>query len=602
MSGSAVAQGWSQQTSPLGTQNLGRVQFVSSTEGWATSGNGKLIHTTDGGTNWLAVTPGLNDTVSFSSNPGYALSFVNVTTGWVIGSLGTRINPKGAVLYKTTDGGVSWSRNVISPWDGGIAVQFLDSNNGWASVATGAFPNITSAIIRTTDGGNSWSTVSSALSNKIALVQFVDSDNGWILVDSLSSSGTFIPPSQILHTTNAGSTWTLQINDSSPGWFEGLDFIDANNGWVIGDSAKIFHTTNAGTTWLQVTNTGLASSARVSAVFFLNSNLGWIASQTTGTGDVVLYTTNAGASWSLQSVNVPSTIFSISFIDPNNGWLTGGLGSIAHTTSGGNSPSTLDLHIETSWNMVSVPLTLSDYRKTILFPAAISPAFAYSGSYTMQDTLRNGIGYWVKYPDTQTVSITGTLRIRDTLLLASGWNMIGSISTPIAVAQITSDPGGIVTSPFFGYSGSYTSSDSIQPGKSYWVKVNQSGKLFLASSASTVNSSNRIKIIPSGELPPAAPGSQGAATPIPALYGLEQNYPNPFNPAATISFSLPSRSFVSLKVFDVLGREVSILLADELSAGRYARQWSAEGLPSGVYFYRMQAGSFNETKKLILLR
>jgi hypothetical protein len=92
------------------------------------------------------------------------------------------------------------------------------------------------------------------------------------------------------------------------------------------------------------------------------------------------------------------------------------------------------------------------------------------------------------------------------------------------------------------------------------------------------------------------------STDLPTHFSLDQNYPNPFNPATTISFSLPSKSFVSLKVFDALGREVSILFADELPAGTHARQWNAGALPSGMYFYRLQAASSTETKKLLLLR
>jgi S-formylglutathione hydrolase FrmB len=88
----------------------------------------------------------------------------------------------------------------------------------------------------------------------------------------------------------------------------------------------------------------------------------------------------------------------------------------------------------------------------------------------------------------------------------------------------------------------------------------------------------------------------------PTGFVLYQNYPNPFNPATTISFSLPRKSFVSLKVFDALGREVAILLADELSAGTYSRQWNAAGLASGVYFYRLQAGDFLSTKKILLIK
>jgi len=92
------------------------------------------------------------------------------------------------------------------------------------------------------------------------------------------------------------------------------------------------------------------------------------------------------------------------------------------------------------------------------------------------------------------------------------------------------------------------------------------------------------------------------STSVPAQFSLDQNYPNPFNPSTTISFSLPSRSMVSLKIFDALGREVAALLEEELAAGTYTRRWSAAGLPSGVYFYKLQAGSFTQTRKLLLLK
>jgi hypothetical protein len=83
---------------------------------------------------------------------------------------------------------------------------------------------------------------------------------------------------------------------------------------------------------------------------------------------------------------------------------------------------------------------------------------------------------------------------------------------------------------------------------------------------------------------------------------LEQNYPNPFNPTTNISFSLQSKGFVSLKVFDLLGREVATIVSEEMSAGSYSRTWNAATISSGVYFYRLQEGSFIKTKKLILLR
>jgi hypothetical protein len=94
----------------------------------------------------------------------------------------------------------------------------------------------------------------------------------------------------------------------------------------------------------------------------------------------------------------------------------------------------------------------------------------------------------------------------------------------------------------------------------------------------------------------------GGSLKPPKEFSLSQNYPNPFNPSTAISFNLPSRTFVSLRIYDALGREVSILVSEELSAGIYVQEWNASNLPSGVYFYRLQAGSFVNTKKLLLIK
>lgn len=98
------------------------------------------------------------------------------------------------------------------------------------------------------------------------------------------------------------------------------------------------------------------------------------------------------------------------------------------------------------------------------------------------------------------------------------------------------------------------------------------------------------------------PTSVGELPNIPYTYALQQNYPNPFNPSTTIAFSLPTNALVSLKVFDLLGRGVATIVSEELPAGKYSREWLAAGLPSGVYFYKMQASHFSQTRKLILLR
>ena len=92
------------------------------------------------------------------------------------------------------------------------------------------------------------------------------------------------------------------------------------------------------------------------------------------------------------------------------------------------------------------------------------------------------------------------------------------------------------------------------------------------------------------------------ALPIPTAFKLLQNYPNPFNPQTKITFDLPEKNFVNLSVYDVLGRLVRTIVDEELKASTYSFDFSSTGVPSGVYFYRLKAGGFVETKKMIIVK
>jgi hypothetical protein len=89
---------------------------------------------------------------------------------------------------------------------------------------------------------------------------------------------------------------------------------------------------------------------------------------------------------------------------------------------------------------------------------------------------------------------------------------------------------------------------------------------------------------------------------IPEKFSLEQNYPNPFNPSTTFSFAIPHSSFLTLKVYDLLGREVAMLVNEEKTPGTYKVTFDAAELASGVYFYRLQTSGFVATKKLMLVK
>ena len=88
----------------------------------------------------------------------------------------------------------------------------------------------------------------------------------------------------------------------------------------------------------------------------------------------------------------------------------------------------------------------------------------------------------------------------------------------------------------------------------------------------------------------------------PLSYQLEQNYPNPFNPATRIEFSIADARLITLKIYDVLGKEVATLANTTMNPGTYTIPWNAGNLPSGIYFYRLRAGQFIQSKKMTLLK
>ena len=89
---------------------------------------------------------------------------------------------------------------------------------------------------------------------------------------------------------------------------------------------------------------------------------------------------------------------------------------------------------------------------------------------------------------------------------------------------------------------------------------------------------------------------------LPKTFALHQNYPNPFNPSTNIEFSIPKTEFVSLKIYNILGQEVATLVSDKLTPGNYKYTWDASGFASGVYMYNIEAGSFVQTRKLLLIK
>ncbi|MGC9151407.1 MAG: leucine-rich repeat protein [Microbacter sp.] len=332
---------WSYQTNPLpGTGDptmVGKVQFVSSTEGWISAVGGNLLHTTNAGATWNVVKC-TNDSVFSFSDPAVNMQFINASTGWVLKTLSTNStvnfsNAQGAVVYYTTNGGSTWSKSIIASGAGliGVQLQFVDANNGFATVFN---PTSNSGYLyKTTNGGSSWATVGSSFTgtDEVQLFYFINATTGWTLLIN-DSPAEF----KIKQTTDGGNTWTTQYNDAtSHGIYTNtscgaIQFVDANNGWAVGPNSRIVKTTDGGTTWTPVTpslTSGLNTYQK--CMFMYDANHIWIGedvpSSTTGqtTSHFLMHTLDGGTTWVQDNISLSSSAFSLFFWDTNTGWLTG---------------------------------------------------------------------------------------------------------------------------------------------------------------------------------------------------------------------------------------------------------------------------------------
>ncbi len=171
-----------------------------------------------------------------------------------------------------------------------------------------------------------------------------------------------------------------------------------------------------------------------------------------------------------------------------------------------NSPSTVYVNAQISgsssggglgvmsvskhWNLISLPVEVSDQQATSVFPSAISPAFRFdvASGYSTSTTLDYASGYWLRFALDEAFVIGGTARTSQIIPLSAGWNLIGSLSTPVSTSTITTTPAGILSSEFFGYTNGYSVTSAIQPGQGYWVEAAASGSLTLTAGAAAAKS------------------------------------------------------------------------------------------------------------------
>jgi photosystem II stability/assembly factor-like uncharacterized protein len=391
-------------------------------------------------------------------------------------------------------------------------------------------------------------------------------------------------------------------------WLHKISFTDSLSGWATGDSGRIIHTSNGGQNWV-IQNSGI--NYFIDDIFFLNNNLGWaIANNFFSWGTTILYTTNGGIIW--NSYRYPDTTLTLNiiyFLDSLNGWLAGYDRAILQTTNGG-----------LNWTRRQI-----DSGDCAFFPIRglkfYSPQYAFGcGGYFdvaghVLKTVNGGL--------TWTPACISFEPIFDIVFLDS-LNLIGAGGDYEYGASIvrTSNAGlnwAATSLNYFGAGGAIsfrTRAEGWVPlgFAGTWAYTLDSGRTW--SQLNAPDSSSVYDVFFTDSLHGWACGSTGMILKYnAAVIGIQnqnqnypqtdilhQNYPNPFNPATTIEFSIAKTSRVKITIYDVLGRELTVLLNEIRRTGNYKIKFTAERLASGVYFYTLTTGSFTETKKLVILK
>ena len=358
-------------------------------------------------------------------------------------------------------------------------------------------------------------------------------------------------------STDNGNTW-VAINNGLTSTDVPTLIVQGTNIFAGTFNRGVFLSTNSGTSWTAVNN-GLPKDPYDTNYYaivqtFAISGINLFA----GTYYGVFLSTNSGTSWtSVNSGLTYANVITLAVKDTN---------LIAGTNGGGVFLSTNN---GTNWTNVGIALSMNAVHAFTRIDANI---FASGYAHVFLSTDMGA--HW------ETIENGGTLN-KDTWSLAvSGTNLFAGTYN-----------GGVFLSTNNG-SLWMTVNDGLQDSTGY-VFAFASNDTYLFAATGHVWRRSLSEMVT---------GIENEVNQTPSQYVLQQNYPNPFNPATTIFFSLRSKSSVSMKVFDIVGREVAILVSEEMSAGNHTCRWNAANMASGIYFYRLQAGLFTDTKKLVLLR
>ncbi len=395
----------------------------------------------------------------------------------------------------------------------------------------------------------SWTEQTSGISTGLTSVSAVNDNIMW----ASGASG------KVVKTTNKGvnySVYTLPTTD------EGYNIFawDANTALVTTSPAAgtyIYRTSNGGTNWTQVF---FLAGAFGDALWMTDANTAYFMGDPIGGNWLLKKSTNGGVNW-IDWATVPTTI--------TGGWNNSFFMLGSNIWFGTNTTTIMySSNMGANWSTQTTP---SANQYAIWFNDASNGLALYTSLYK---TTNGGVNWSTLTSPVVTAGagIAGT---------GTNWWVTTQDATPAVFFSSNNGANWTTqyTAPTTG--GVFRHLTKARTGNTLWGVRSLGG---ISRYGETI-----VGVTPIGTVTPTS-------------YSLSQNYPNPFNPTTKINFSIPKSGMVSLKVYDILGKEVSTLVNQNISAGTYTYEFDASRLSSGIYFYRLNVNGFNEVKKMSLIK
>lgn len=379
--------------------------------------------------------------------------------------------------------------------------------------------------------------------------------------------------------------------------------VNDNIAWVCGNAGRVLRTNNGGINWINATGTGIPGTLDLYNIFAIDSTTALVTGSNTTA--YVYRSTNGGLTWVqvftqsggfMNAIWMTSPLIGVMYGDP-----VGSRWSLWRTTNGGVNWDSTGMFVaqagaEAGWNNALFVSGTNVWFGTNNSRVYYSPLNGLTGTWQVQSTTQaSSYAIWF---NTTTSGMLGGAQLMATNNSGVNWTAVtspgsgnvtgitGSATNWWFTRQATSiyrttDNGTTFTTDYTAPAGTFTHIQKAAIGSRMWAVRNNGG---ITSSLSTV-------------------GIEPVSTEIPGTFSLSQNYPNPFNPATNFTFSLPKSASVTIKIYDAAGREVDVIANNEFkSAGTYIVNYSAGRLSSGVYFYRITADNFTDTKKMVLTK